>query len=294
MGGSMKLFLMLAIPILLFILSNCGGGTVKPDDSLFPSTFDPGEGYTLVWSDEFNGTKLDDTRWNIDEGGGGWGNDEFEAYTGRPENLKVTNGNLVITALKENYGDFNNKFTSARINTQGKYEFNYGKLVARIKMPYGKGMWPAFWLLGSNKAKVGWPRCGEIDIAEMKCGGDLGDSIIYSTFHWYNRREQASGMTLVNHEPGKTEDSPLPLYLNYHLFEADWDKESVSMKLDGTEIHSFKITDPALESFQKPFYIIINLAVGGSFVKIHYPEDVTASFPQEMLVDWIRVYQLKK
>src|SRR5687767_13975462 len=145
-----KVFSFVALCLFLFSTSTRG------------ADWSPGTGWTLAWADEFNGTALDPANWSYDLGAGDWGNSELHTYTSDAANVTVTGGNLVITALKNK-----NKYTSARIKTQGKRSWTYGKVAARIKLPYGQGIWPAFWMLGSNITTVGWPKCGEIDILEM-------------------------------------------------------------------------------------------------------------------------------
>ena len=132
-----------------------------------PDTWTPGTGWTLVWADEFSGTSVDAQNWTYDVGGGGWGNNELETYTSSPANAYVQNGELVIKAIKSR-----GKYNSARLKTQGLHAWQYGKVAARIRLPYGQGIWPAFWMLGDNITTVGWPKCGEIDIMEMIGGGE--------------------------------------------------------------------------------------------------------------------------
>src|SRR6185312_14569394 len=134
--------------------------------------------YQLVWSDEFNGTSVDPNNWVFETGGGGWGNKELEYY--QAANATVSNGNLVITAKKQRVGA--NAYTSARMKTQGLHQFTYGRIEARVKLPVVKGLWPAFWMLGSNITTVNWPNCGEIDVMEHI----NTDSLVYGTIHWYN------------------------------------------------------------------------------------------------------------
>src|SRR2546430_11283996 len=145
-----------------------------------------GNPWTLVWSDEFggsNGSAPDSSKWTLETGGNGWGNNELEYYTNRSQNAQIQNGSLVITALKETYtgpDGVTRNYTSARMKTAGKFEQQYGRFEARIKIPYGQGMWPAFWMLGNDIGTVGWPTCGEIDIME-----DIGQepAIVHGTIH---------------------------------------------------------------------------------------------------------------
>ncbi|HUX60335.1 MAG TPA: glycoside hydrolase family 16 protein, partial [Ignavibacteriaceae bacterium] len=146
---------------------------------LTPSVFP--QGYKLVWSDEFNDSTLDLSKWSFEIGNNHGYNNEMEYYTSRTQNCSEQNGLLTITALKESYSGFN--YTSARINTQNKFSFKYGKIEARIKLPYGQGIWPAFWMLGDNINQVSWPGCGEIDIMEM-IGGQGRENTVYGSAHW--------------------------------------------------------------------------------------------------------------
>lgn len=239
-------------------------------------------GYSLVWSDEFDGTSLNSAVWTAETGGGGWGNNELQYY--RAENATVGGGLLTIAAKREAFGG--RSFTSARIKSQDKYTVQYGKIVARIKMPSGYGMWPAFWLLGNNISTVQWPACGEIDVAEMAGGqgGAAGDRTVYGTLHW-----DAGGHAMY----GKTYDLGAKLGDAYHDYEAEWDAAQLIVRIDGIEYYRIDLTPSSLDAFRKPFFLLFNLAVGGNFFNpaITDPNAVTAVLPQSMLVDWVRVYK---
>jgi len=244
--------------------------------------------YKLIWSDEFNGTALDLTKWSCEIGNGssGWGNNELEYYTSRPQNCAVDSGYLTITALKESYSGFN--YTSARINTQNKFSFEYGKVEARIKLPYGKGMWPAFWMLGDNISSVGWPACGENDIMEMIGGkgtgglysSPLSDATAYGTLHWYQNGSTQAG-SHYSLASGKFADG-------FHLFGTIWTSSEIQFYVDSTIYYTKDISATTLSAFRNKFYIILNLAVGGNWPG--YPDSTTV-FPQTMQVDYVRVYQ---
>src|ERR1700687_2993408 len=157
---------LLVVAVALLSLSCGGGATLQPP---------PTKGFTLVWSDEFtgpDGSSPDSSKWTFDTGvgGNGWGNNELESYTNRTVNAQLKGGNLVITALKETYADpsdnVTRNYTSSRMKTQGLFNQAYGRFEARIKIPAGQGMWPAFWMLGKDISSVGWPKCGEVDIIE--------------------------------------------------------------------------------------------------------------------------------
>lgn len=230
------------------------------------------ETYSLAWSDEFNDGNIDTTSWNYNIGGEGWGNNEQEYYTDK--NATIEDGNLVITAKKETTGS--NGYTSSRMTTQGKREFKYGKIEAKIKIPIGQGIWPAFWMLGSNIGKIGWPDCGEIDIMEHI----NSDSIFYGTIHWGNNGKQSNGSSIT----GAPED--------YHLYSIEWTTDSVAWYFDEKKFHQFAINNKnfGTEEFQQPFFILLNLAVGGDWPGQTIDD---SKFPAKMYVDYVRVYQKK-
>lgn len=253
---------------------------------LFAAAQSFAQGYKLVWSDEFDSTALDQSKWTCEIGNNnGWGNNELEYYTDRTQNCSVANGCLTITAQKESYNGFS--YTSARIKTQGKFSFEYGKAEARIKLPYGKGIWPAFWMLGDNITSVGWPTCGENDIMEMIGGtgsggynSTLSDATVYGTLHWEQNGNAQAG--------GKYTLSSGPFSYSYHTFGAIWTPQKIQFYVDNTIYYSVDVTPTGLSAFHNKFFIILNLAVGGNWPG--YP-DTTTVFPQKMLVDYVRVYQ---
>lgn len=246
------------IILLLFLMPSIGQQS-KPD-------------WKMVWSDEFNYSGLPDTaKWGNEVGF--IRNNELQYYTKqRLENSRVENGNLMIIGRKESYKNAN--YTSASLVTDGKFSWTYGKIEARIKLPKGQGFWPAFWLLGQNISQVGWPKCGEIDIMEHINNED----ILYGTLHWDNGKHVSSG--------GKT---PCDV-TQYHIYSIEWDKDAVKWFLDGKKYWEVSIKDGinSTEEFQKPHYIILNLAIGGDWPK---NPDVTTALPDTMFVDYVRVYQ---
>lgn len=237
------------------------------------------QNYKPVWSDEFDGTSIDLTKWGFDTGGGGWGNNELENYTNRPANAYIQNGCLVIKAIKESYGGMN--YTSARLKTQGKFSFKYGKIEASMRLPYGKGIWPAFWMLGDNITTVSWPKCGELDIMEMVGGGSAGDRTTYGTAHWDANGHKSYGLNYAL-PSGKFSD-------NFHVFSMIWDQQKITWQIDGKQFCAIDITPAELSAFQNNFFIILNLAVGGNWPG---SPDVTTIFPQTMEVDYVRVYKM--
>lgn len=235
--------------------------------------------WQLVWSDEFEGEAgelPDPSKWTFDLGTGedGWGNQELQRYTNNPENVSLDGeGNLVITAIRDG-----NSFTSARIKTQGLFAQQYGRFEARLKTPFGPGLWPAFWLLGANVDTVGWPQCGEIDIMELR---GQQPHIIHGSVHGpgYSGGNPVSGSyTLIN---GRFD-------MDYHVFAIEWDEDRIDFFVNDFLYQRIEPEDvPGEWVFDHPFFIILNVAVGGSFVG--FPIDQTP-FPQRMIVDYVRVY----
>ncbi|MEJ5284751.1 MAG: glycan-binding surface protein [Brevinematales bacterium] len=257
-----------------------GDATTKPFDTT---------GWTLVWSDEFDGTSVNTSKWSFDIGNGvgGWGNSELQYY--RQENARVSGGYLYIDVKRETFNGFS--FTSAKLKSQGKVQVHFGKIAARIKLPYGKGMWPAFWMLGRDFDGNNWPAIGEIDIMEMAGGqnGDIGDRIAYCTLHWdHNGGYAMYGTTYTN--SAKLSD-------DFHIYEIEWTPDGIIGRIDGIQYYYndfFYNTNDGKgnNEFQFPFYLILNVAVGGKFFTpaILNPAEVTAPMPQSMVVDWVRFY----
>lgn len=247
--------------------------------------------WKLVWVEEFEGDTLNTDIWKFDIGNGhsrwnpGWGNGELEYYT-EGKNMYLENGMLVIEARKEKvkdaYGEY--YYTSTRINTENKFKVKYGKIEARAKFPYGKGLWPAIWLLGSNFRYVGWPMCGEIDIVEF-----LGHDryTVYGTIHGpgYSKDKAKSWKYRLDmDEPDFTEE--------FHRFGIIWDDKKISFYVDDTVYYTVK-KEVILKQgypwvFDNEFFLIVNLAVGGYWPG--YPDNTT-KFPARMYVDYIKVWQ---
>jgi len=236
------------------------------------------QSWKLVWSDEFNGKRINRKNWVFDTGtNDGWGNDELEYYTSRRENATVKNGNLLIIAKREEYDS--NDYTSARLKTLGLQRWTYGKIEARIKLPAQQGLWPAFWMLGENIKTAGFPYCGEIDVMES-VNTDTG---IYGTMHWSNRNRLANNggsITVKN----KNE---------YHVYSVEWDSNFIKWSVDDTIYWEGVVKDNInqTQAFHKPFFILLNLAVGGEWPGNPTPQ---SNFPDTMFVDYVRVYQMKK
>lgn len=230
------------------------------------------EAWQLYWSEDFNGNALDTDTWNYDLGASGWGNNEWQNYTSSEENCLVSNGTLKITARKNVNAPF--IYTSSRIQSNNKFEFQYGKVEARIKIPMGQGIWPAFWMLGANFETVGWPQCGEIDIMEHV----NNENMTHGTVHWNNNGHQYTGSS-ISLDPTE-----------WHVYGVLWDHERVRFYVDGTLYNEFVYSQNpnSTNIFQNPFFFILNVAVGGNWPG--YPDDSTP-FPATMEVDFVRVYQ---
>ncbi|MBN1340774.1 MAG: family 16 glycosylhydrolase [Bacteroidales bacterium] len=233
----------------------------------------------LIWSEEFDYTGLPDPlKWNMETGGDGWGNEELQYYSNNESNASVANGILTITAREEPMGG--RDYTSARITTQGKFDCKYGRVEARIKLPYGQGLWPAFWMLGANFSSAGWPGCGEIDIMEM-VGGSGKDKTVYATLHWDNNGEHAQYGESYSLQSGIFAD-------DYHLFSIEWNEQKITAFVDDAQYYEIDITPSGLSEFHSNFFIILNVAVGGTWPG---PPNAGTSFPQTMEIDYVRVYQ---
>ncbi len=228
--------------------------------------------WTLIWSDEFSGTELNTDDWTAEIGGGGWGNNELQYYTANANNVSLVDGKLNIVARQENFGSSN--YTSARIITNNKMEFQYGKVEGRLKLPVGQGLWPAFWMLGANIENVSWPQCGEIDVMEHV----NEEPVTHGTVHWNNNGHVYSG------DPFAVDVT------DFHIYGIVWDEQSIRFFVDGVSYYEFTFSSSnnSLPIFQKPFFLLLNVAVGGN-----WPGNPTSSavFPDTMQVDYVRVYQ---
>ncbi|WP_179091311.1 Ig-like domain-containing protein [[Flexibacter] sp. ATCC 35208] len=251
----------------------------------------------LVWEENFDGTTLNPLNWTYETGDGcskgncGWGNAELEYYTSSTNNVRVENGHLVIEARREAVGG--KPFTSGRIKTNGRVAFRYGTLEARIKVPQvGNGLWPAFWMLGSTGGE--WPHNGEVDILEMGFAGAIAagkpNSTLSSATHWWT--ENPGGYTGHATYAKDTVTQGTNLNDDYHLYKLVWDTAFLTIYLDGNPFYKIGINGGnGLDAFQQPFYILLNLAVGGNYPGIYSENDVTAPLPGHMEVDYIRLYQ---
>lgn len=252
------------------------------------TTAQPHAGWTLTWNDEFNapdGAPVDSSKWVSETGGNGWGNQELEYYTTRAENAFQQGGNLVIKVLQEKYtgaDSVTRDYTSARLKTQAKFSQKYGRFEARIKIPRGQGIWPAFWMLGEDISNIGWPKCGEIDIVE-----NIGKepSLVHGTIHG------------PGYSGGQGISSPFALPDNsrfaddFHVYAVEWEPKAIRFYVDD---HLYATRTPAdlpkgtKWVYDHPFFLLLNVAVGGQWPGT---PDATTQFPQTMLVDYVRAYK---
>jgi len=235
------------------------------------------QNYELVWSEEFESTTLDSEIWNIEKGYGK--NYEEQLYTEASENLKVENGKLVITAIKS---ENKNEYSSARINTLNKQHFKYGKIEMRAKLPKGNGTWPAIWMLGKNHLTKGYPYCGEIDIMEHV--GKSPNEVHGAVHYPIENEELISSSDQITLKALKDE---------YHIYSIEWDRKEITYFLDGKEYFNFDVSEAnrcfKKNVFRKPFYLIINLALGGKWAG----EIDNSIFPAQFYVDYIKYYKLQ-
>jgi beta-glucanase (GH16 family) len=258
-------------------------GTYMPIDNAGYTSASSYSGMTLAWSDEFNGKTLNTSSWTYETGGNGWGNNELEYYTNSVKNTFLTGGYLVIEARQETIGT--NNYTSARLKTEDKKTFTYGRIDIRAKLPKGQGLWPALWMLGNNISQSGyaWPACGEIDIMEL-----LGQDYqrVYSTVHW----GQANS-SFHDSKGGNYTLTSGNFYDTFHVFSMQWDTSKMVFLIDDYTIFTVNKSDMTTGTypFDKPFFFIFNVAVGGA-----WPGNPNSStpFPQRMIVDYVRVFQV--
>jgi len=272
--GSSGRYLRQVIPVTI----DLGGDDVTPDQGyVTPLHYD---GWELVWHDEFDGNSVDPDNWVFEIGDGcpdlcGWGNNELQYY--REENAWVEDGILTIEARKESFD--NRQYTSSRMKTQGKQSFQYGRIDIRALLPAGQGVWPALWMLGNDITSVGWPKCGEIDIMEM-IGGNGRENTVHGTLHWdLNGHVQAGGSYTLS--SGTFGDE-------YHVFTIIWDEDTITWFVNDIQFYQIDITPDHMTEFHQEFFFIFNVAVGGNWPG---NPDETTVFPQQMRVDYVRVFQ---
>ena len=250
------------------------------------SPVSPGDTLTLVWSDEFEDTQLDPEAWHFESGDGsqygipGWGNNELQWY--EPDSAELANGLLLITARDELQGGLN--YTSARINTRDRFAFRYGRIEARIRLPGGQGLWPAFWLLPQDDVYGGWAASGEIDVMEAVNLGAAGGNTVFGTIHY-------GGEWPNNVFTGNEYIVPTDTTAEFHTYALEWDEAELRWYVDDVLYamqNSWSTTAaPFPAPFDQPFYILLNVAVGGNFPG---PPNAGTAFPVTMEVDYVRVY----
>lgn len=246
------------------------------------------KGYSFKWGDNFTGTSLNRSDWNVELHAPGWVNSELQEYVDSDENIQVKDGNLLLKPVEKTNADGTKSYTSGRINTQGKHDFKYGYFECRAKVPVGKGYLPAFWMMPADENLYGqWPKCGEIDIMEVM-GQETNKA--YGTIHYGEPHDQSQGTYTVS-ETNNFVD-------NYHTYACEWEPGKIIWYIDGVKFHEEsdwfsaksgqgEVTYPA--PFDQPFYMILNLAVGGSWVG--YPDETTTYDDQQFAIDYVKVYQ---
>jgi beta-glucanase (GH16 family) len=274
----------ITVPLYFLLAANpCDVGTAARPPSVAQTS-----SWSLTWFDEFSaadGSAPDPAKWTYELGGNGWGNFELGTYTSRPENLQIRDGNLAISARREKFtgaDGITRDFTSARLKTQDRFAQAFGRFEARIKIPRGQGIWPAFWLLGADIKQDGWPKCGEIDIME-----NIGSepSINHASLHGPSSVASHSDLTGTYLMP-----TGQSLADDFHIYAVEWEPGIARFYVDSDNYATFKQAQwPAGGQwvFDHPFFIILNVAVGGGWPG---PPDASTQFPQQMLVDYVRVY----
>ncbi len=259
--------------------------TSNPDSKSTSDAYQPGLDWKLVWADEFKGSSIDANNWTFQVEEAGRFNDEWQRYTNSSNNAYVADDCLVIKAIHESDKHGMDQYTSARLHTANKQAWKYGKISARIKLPEGKGIWPAFWMLGANIDENGgdtpWPQSGEIDILELYGSKDV--AVIEVNLHYADEAGAHANMGAADYklQQGKFSD-------DFHVFELEWNAAKITWLVDGAQVAVFPIASEELSEFHREFFLLLNIAVGGTFAG--RPDDTT-SFPQYMYVDWVRVYQ---
>jgi beta-glucanase (GH16 family) len=272
---------------LALLVTACGGSSRQATPVPSPSPQPPSGEWRLVWSDEFDGpdgSGPDPSRWVYDLGGGGWGYNELQTYTERRENAVIRNGMLAIRAVRERFTGADGlarDYTSARLKTLGHFVQRYGRFEARLRIPRGQGIWPAFWMLGDDIGSAGWPACGEIDIMENIGREPL---LVHGTLHGPGY-SGGQGIGAAYSTP-----SGRPFADDFHVYAVDWEPDAIRWSVDGVVYQRRTPADlrGARWVFDHPFFLLINVAVGGNWPG---SPDATTAFPQELLVDCIRVHE---
>jgi beta-glucanase (GH16 family) len=258
-----------------WVAVGCGAAT--------PEVVGPPAAWVQTWGDEFDGPARalpDRTRWTFDVGGGGWGNRQLEYDTDSPDNVSLDGeGHLVITARRESLGA--NGFTSGRIKTQGLFAQRYGRIEARVRLPSGRGVWPAFWMLGADFPTKGWPGCGEIDVLEMR---GQEPSVVLGSLHGPGYSGGGALSARYRLTEGRFD-------AGFHRFAVEWDPNRIRFLVDDEPFQVVPAASVLARGdwvFDHEFFLLLNVAVGGDFVG---PPDAATPFPQSMTVDWVRVFR---
>ncbi len=269
------------------VAESSSSSIAAPNDTTGDTPADP----AAFWSEDFQGDVLDLSTWSYEIGTGewGWGNNEQQYYTDRTENVYVKDGYLHIRAALETDAAAiadkfeNRKYTSARIVTKGKFDFAYGTVEARIALPVGKGIWPAFWMLGANIDDASWPLCGEVDIIEAV----NDENVVYGTHHWEHEGQHAEYGNSTKEYYGTS--YPMDI-TEFHIYKTVWNEKSIAMYVDDFKYQEIGIEDASgdMGTFHKNFFFILNVAVGGQWPGFDIDD---TQFPNEMVVDYIRVYK---
>jgi beta-glucanase (GH16 family) len=273
--------LLIIISSLFVSCNNNPGEEIIREPSDTPDTYTPPPGLTLTWSDEFDGPDINLDVWSYETEENGWShtwNNEWQRYTDNGtggENAFIEDSILTIKAIKTTGGD--GGYTSARMITKDFDAWQYGTIAARIQMPYGQGVWPAFWMLGETGQ---WPASGEIDIVEM-IGGGIQDYTTHATLHW----DEPEG---THKSYGGDYEYSERLADEWHYYECEWSSDEITIRFDDAVVMTMSITGVEKSEFRQPFYILLNLAIGGNWPG---DPDETTVFPQYMFIDWVRVYQ---
>ena len=279
---SLKSFLFINA-IFLLLSASCASSKEGDNENLVP--VEQGQSITeadkvgLVWSEEFEGNNLDNSTWTYDLGDGsafgipGWGNQEVQTYTASSKNLKIANGFLTITAIKENLDG--KSYTSARIKSQNKFSFKHGQLKVRAKFPQSKGTWPAVWLMGANLDAVGWPNCGEIDLVEQN--GQEKNKVL-GTVHWKNTADNTNAKF-------SDEITAANVSADFKEYRLIWNENTIKMYVESVKYFDINLNESL--PFNQEFFLLLNVAMGGSL-----GGDIPASFNQDsMVIDYIRLYE---
>jgi beta-glucanase (GH16 family) len=255
-----------------------------PAANLHDDTYQPGADWSLVWADEFERATIDPNNWGFQEEEAGRFNEEWQRYTRSNTNAYIDKNCLVIKAVHESDDHGLAQYSSARLHTAGKQSWQFGKIAARIQLPCGQGIWPAFWMLGANIDENGgdtpWPQCGEIDILELY--GSKDDAVVEANLHYVLRSGKAASMGAKSFklDRGVFADA-------FHVFELEWSASKIAWSVDGQQFASMPIDSDDFEALRKEFFILLNIAVGGRHAG---RPNATTTFPQFMYIDWVRVY----